>query len=157
MLGALKIMCVNGIYAGEFFRRRYSGTRLVTDWILKIWNIVFTSVSEAFPFEGTNWICVDLTSQSDPVITRAALICNFSSFWLNHYRCRRTQRCNNQYVVELVTSKSSFGYFGDISVLASSGRQVFQQLYRRLQRYEPPTRVFPLPECLGICTYWLFQ
>ena len=32
MLGTPKIMCVNDImYAGEFFRRRYLGTRLVTD------------------------------------------------------------------------------------------------------------------------------
>ena len=29
MLGSLKIMCVNGIYAGEFFRRRYWGTTLL--------------------------------------------------------------------------------------------------------------------------------
>ena len=29
MLGAPKIMCVNGIYTGQFFRRRYSGTMLL--------------------------------------------------------------------------------------------------------------------------------
>ena len=132
MLGASKIMCVNGImYAGEFFRRRYLGTRLVTDWMLRF-EISFSRLSARLFHLNARWICADLTSQSDPVSTRAALICNFSSFSLNHYRCSPTQRCNNQYVVELVTYKSSLRYFVETSVLASSGLQVLQQLYRRL-------------------------
>ena len=80
MLGAPKIVSVDGIYAGEFITDRYSGTWLLAVLNIKDFNCLERLSTRLSYLRARSW--ADLTSQPDPVMMRAALFCSFSSFWL---------------------------------------------------------------------------
>ena len=81
MLGVPKIVSVDGIYAGEFIRQVYLGTRLSAVSNIKDFNCL-DRLSARLSHLRARRIRADLTSQPDPVMMRAALFCSFSSFWL---------------------------------------------------------------------------